>query len=118
MNQEWLGAWWHPGDAERVGGQLVLDDHGVEPRLFGSLTTSTKSKPTTSAGERQVASRGEVLIMSDAAQPHEPTGPAGLPRDLTDEELEQAPALESVDDLLIEDLTDEEADAFFAALDS
>ncbi|MCZ7629647.1 MAG: hypothetical protein M5U19_11605 [Microthrixaceae bacterium] len=56
--------------------------------------------------------------MSDAAQHREPTGLAGLPRDLTDEELEQAPVLESVDDLLIEDLMDEEAYAFFAALDS
>lgn len=70
------------------------------------------------AGERPVALKGEVLIMSDAARHHEPTGPAGLPRDMTDEELEQAPVLESVDDLLIDDLTDEEADAFFAAIDS
>lgn len=37
MNEEWLGAWWRPGSAERVGGQLVLDDHGVKLSLFGSL---------------------------------------------------------------------------------
>ncbi|MCC6224790.1 MAG: hypothetical protein IT195_00110 [Microthrixaceae bacterium] len=53
--------------------------------------------------------------MSDAAQPREP---AGLPRDLTEAELEHAPVLESVDDLLIENLTDVEADAFYAALDA
>ncbi len=60
----------------------------------------------------------EVQIMSDAAQPAEPTGSAGLPRDLTEDELEDATVLESVDDLLIEDLTDVEADAFYAALDA
>ncbi len=60
----------------------------------------------------------EVQIMSDAAQPAQRTGSAGLPRDLTEAELGHAPVLESVDDLLIEDLTDVEADAFYAALDA
>ena len=57
----------------------------------------------------------EVQIMSDAAPPAETTG---LPRDLTEAELEHAPVLESVDELLIDDLTDVEADAFYAALDA
>ena len=60
----------------------------------------------------------EVQIMSDAAQPAETTGFAGLPRDLTEAELEHAPVLESVDELLSEDLTDVEADAFYVALDA
>lgn len=54
--------------------------------------------------------------MSDSAQHSHPSGFDGLPRDLTEHELDSAPVLDSVDDLLIEDLTDEEADAFFAAL--
>jgi hypothetical protein len=40
-----------------------------------------------------------------------------LPRDLTIDELEAAPVLESLDELLL-DLTDDEDDAFAAALDS
>jgi hypothetical protein len=40
-----------------------------------------------------------------------------LPRDLTADELETAPVLESLDELLL-DLTDEEDDAFAAALAS
>lgn len=56
--------------------------------------------------------------MSDSAQHPSANGFDALPRDLTDHELDHAPALESVDDLLIEDLTDEEADAFYAALDA
>ena len=57
--------------------------------------------------------------MSNAAhRDHE--GPQGLnllPRDLTPEELDAAPVLESVDDLIIEELTDQEYDAFIAALE-
>ena len=40
-----------------------------------------------------------------------------LPRDLTEDELSSMPVLRSVDELLIENLTDEEDDAFSAALD-
>lgn len=54
--------------------------------------------------------------MSDAAQSNPPRGALGLP-DLTADELDAAPILESLDAAAIEDLTDEEADAFFAALD-
>lgn len=58
--------------------------------------------------------------MSDAAHPqHEaPQGTSLLPRDLTEDQLAEAPVLASVDKLLIEELTDDEDDAFAAALDS
>ena len=56
-------------------------------------------------------------MRDSAGQPHV-DGFEGLARDLTDEELDSAPVLESVDDLLVEDLTDEEADAFYSALDA
>ncbi|MBS1836694.1 MAG: hypothetical protein JST64_03255 [Actinobacteria bacterium] len=55
--------------------------------------------------------------MSDPAR-HDETGLDRLPRDLTELELDRAPVLTSVDELLIEDLTAEEADAFYAALDA
>jgi hypothetical protein len=45
-------------------------------------------------------------------------GVALLPRDLTPEELDAAPILESADLLLITDLTDEEDEAFARALAS
>ncbi len=58
--------------------------------------------------------------MSDAAQHRDeaPRGTALLRGDLTEEELAEAPVLESLDSLLIEDLTDTEDDAFAAALDA
>ncbi len=55
--------------------------------------------------------------MSDRAFHDDNAGVAGLPRDLTAEELDNAPVLRSVDDLLIDGLTDAETDAFFASLD-
>lgn len=58
--------------------------------------------------------------MSDAAT-HEHEGPHGtglLPRDLTEDELAAAPVLASLEDLEIEDLTDDEYDSFVAALSS
>jgi hypothetical protein len=45
-------------------------------------------------------------------------GTSSLPRDLTDEELDSAPLLLSLDTLLIEDLSDKEADAFAAAFEA
>lgn len=45
-------------------------------------------------------------------------GAAVLPADLSDVHLHEAPVLISVDLLLVEGLTDEEDDAFAAALDS
>ena len=47
-----------------------------------------------------------------------PKGTSLLPRPLTDSELAAAPMLASADALLIDDLTDDEDDAFAAALAS
>jgi len=41
-----------------------------------------------------------------------------LPSDLTDEQLAAAPVLSSIDALLIEELSEDEDEAFAAALDS
>ncbi len=46
-----------------------------------------------------------------------PTGLAGLPPDLTPEQLAAAPVLRSLDDLRIDGLTEEEHEAFLAAID-
>ena len=56
--------------------------------------------------------------MSDAARDplDVPHGVSLLPRDLTSEELSAAPALASLDALLIDGLSDDEDDAFAAAL--
>jgi hypothetical protein len=58
--------------------------------------------------------------MSDAAHPSNevPHGTSLLPADLTADQLDAAPVLDSVDSLLIEGLTDEEDDAFAAAIES
>lgn len=45
-----------------------------------------------------------------------PHGTSLLPRDLTESELAAAPVLVSADALLVEGLTDDEDDAFAAAL--
>jgi hypothetical protein len=45
-------------------------------------------------------------------------GVSSLPRDLTDEELDAAPVLLSLDALLIEDLSDQEAGAFLALFEA
>lgn len=57
--------------------------------------------------------------MSDAAGTSDPAphGTALLPADLSDAQLEAAPVLGSVDDLLIEELSDDEDAAFAAALE-
>lgn len=57
--------------------------------------------------------------MSDAAHDQEhlpPQGTSLLPPDLTPGQLAQAPVLASIDVLLIEDLSDDEDEAFAAAL--
>jgi hypothetical protein len=41
-----------------------------------------------------------------------------LPADLTDDQLDAAPLLDSIDSLLIEGLSEDEDDAFAAALES
>ena len=58
--------------------------------------------------------------MSDAASRdlQTPHGISLLPRDLTADQLSAAPVLASVDALLIDDLSDEEDDAFAAAVGS
>ncbi len=57
--------------------------------------------------------------MSEAARDDHHESQRGtklLPRDLTDEDLKAAPVLASIDSLLIDDLTEDEDDAFAAAL--
>jgi hypothetical protein len=59
--------------------------------------------------------------MSDAAQHRDAGRPHGttlLPRDLTPAQLRSAPVLGSVDSLLVDDLTEDEDDAFASAIDS
>ncbi|MGH9268507.1 MAG: hypothetical protein ACRD0D_10055 [Acidimicrobiales bacterium] len=58
--------------------------------------------------------------MSDAVDRRDgdPHGTALLPADLSEALLDAAPVLTSVDALLIEDLTDDEDDAFATALAS
>ena len=58
--------------------------------------------------------------MSDAAadQRDVPRGSTLLPRDLTEDELVGAPVLPSTDVLVIEDLTNDEDEAFASALRS
>lgn len=58
--------------------------------------------------------------MSDAAPHRDGTGRGTtvLPDDLTQDQLASAPALKSLDTLLVDDLTDDEDDAFAAALDA
>ncbi len=69
---------------------------------------------------RSPALRGSVDLVSNAAQGKDerPHGASLLPRDLDEAQLAAAPTLGSVDALLIDDLTVEESEAFFAALDS
>jgi hypothetical protein len=59
--------------------------------------------------------------MSTPARKHDdavPRGTSVLPRDLTPAQMKAAPVLTSLDALLIEDLSDDEYDAFIAALRS
>ncbi len=61
-----------------------------------------------------------MVGVSDAAgRRHDPPhGTALLATDLTDEQLAAAPLLASIDALLIEELSEDEDEAFAAALDS
>ena len=58
--------------------------------------------------------------MSDAADDRgeRPQATALLPRDLTVEQLQAAPVLASADSLLIDELSEDEDDAFAAAIGS
>ena len=56
-------------------------------------------------------------MSSTTDRSHEaPHGTSLLPDDLTDEQLAAAPVLTSAESLLIDELTDDEDDAFAAAL--
>lgn len=58
-----------------------------------------------------------MVGVSDTDRQHDaPHGTALLPSDLTDEQLAAAPVLASVDALLIEELSEDEDEAFAAAL--
>jgi len=55
--------------------------------------------------------------VSDAARTDDsPHGTSLLPRDLTDDQFDAAPTLASVDALVLEELSQDEDDAFTAAL--
>jgi len=60
------------------------------------------------------------VVVSDAVRPsgEAPQGTSLLPADLTDDQLDAAPVLDSIDFLLVEDLSEDEDDAFAAALES
>ena len=60
------------------------------------------------------------MVVSDAVRPlaEAPHGTSLLPADLTDDQLDAAPVLDSIDSLLIEELSEDEDDAFAAALES
>ncbi len=60
------------------------------------------------------------MAVSDAVRPsgEVPHGTSLLPADLTDDQLDAAQVLDSIDSLLIEDLSEAEDDAFAAALES
>jgi hypothetical protein len=60
------------------------------------------------------------VVVSDAVRPSgaAPHGTSLLPADLTDDQLDAAPVLDSIDSLLIEELSEDEDDAFAAALES
>lgn len=63
-------------------------------------------------------SRSLVDVSDAAHRPDEPPhGTSRLPSDLTDAQLAAAPVLWSIDSLVIEELSDDEDDAFAAALD-
>ena len=59
-------------------------------------------------------------VVSDAVRPsgQASLGTSLLPADLTDDQLDAARVLDSIDTLLIEDLAEDEDDAFTAALES
>jgi len=60
-----------------------------------------------------------MVAVSSADRQHETApGIAVLPSDLTDEQLAAAPVLVSIDTLVIEELSEDEDEAFAAALDS
>jgi hypothetical protein len=92
-------------------------DNGTFPNLDLDGAQSSWSALAAGACVVRAAYDGGV---SDAVQ-HSGEAPHGtslLPRDLTENQLASAPVLVSIDALLIEDLSDDEDDAFAAALES
>ena len=67
-----------------------------------------------------MGARRRVAPVSDAVRPsgEVPHGTSLLPADLTGDQLDAAPVLDSIDSLLIEELSEDEDDAFAAALES
>ncbi len=61
-----------------------------------------------------------MVDVSDAVRPSgdNPHGTSLLPADLTDDQLDAAPVLDPIDSLPIEELAEDEDDAFAAALES
>lgn len=87
--------------------------------------SSDRVKPVGEAGgpnalDGRWTRRRTLVDVSDLARNSDdaPKGTSLLPRPLTDNELAAAPVLASADALLIDDLTDDEDDAFAAALAS
>ncbi len=78
------------------------------------LTSSSLSSPAVDAA-RPYDGRRERRRRPQHDVRH---GTALLPSDLTDEQLAAAPVLTSIDALLIDDLSEDEDEAFAAALDS
>lgn len=60
-----------------------------------------------------------MVVVSDAVRPlgEAPHGTSLLTADLTEDQLDAAPVLDSVDVLLIEELSEDEDDAFAVALE-
>ncbi len=85
---------------------------------MGQTLTNTRRLHCYLPLPRTSGERSTLGTVSDAARQRSesPHGTDLLPRDLTLAELDAAPLLTSLDQLLIEDLTDEEADAFAAAI--
>ena len=61
-----------------------------------------------------------MVVVSDAAHPADQAshGTAMLSEDMTEDQLAEAPVLASIDALVIEELSEDEDDAFAAALES
>lgn len=73
--------------------------------------------PVCSPSTEERPPHSETVQRGTTNTPDMPNGAPLLPVDLTAEQLAAAPVLESVDDLIIDELTDEEYDAFVAALE-
>jgi hypothetical protein len=89
--------------------------------MTGAARTSIGTPPTSSSRSWQAVDvRRTLEDMSDAARHSDGTarGTLLLPADLTPDQFASTPVIASLDTLLIDDLTDEEDDAFAAALDA